>query len=168
MGFESWPSFQKPSEKPKEKKNQSQRFNPETRKNQEESELYKNARSQFGSFFDEFSNSKERIDAILERIEPFFQYIDKEIFPEEKARKIKTDLLECKNISDKQHFLDKVMDILEPAIQIKEAHEDKFEEAQAHAMNEAGGFIEINRLLSYGKHKNIIHNTCASGQVCRE
>lgn len=166
MGFESWPSFQKSSETPKsEKTTQSQESNQETQKNQHESDLYKRARAQFSSFFDEFSDPNERINAIIKRIEPFFQHIDKKILPEEKADEIKNALLACENISDKQQFLDEIMEALKPALEIREAHSDKFEEAQARAMNESGGFTEINRLLSYGKHKHIIHIHAPAGET---
>jgi len=166
MGFESWPSFQKSSETPKEEKTtQSQESNQETQKNQYESDLYKRARAQFSSFFDEFSDPNERINVIIKRIEPFFQHIDKKILPEEKADEIKNALLACENISDKQQFLDEIMGALKPTLEIREAHADKFEEAQARAMNESGGFTEINRLLSYGKHKHIIHIHAPAGET---
>lgn len=166
MGFESWPSFQKSPETPKEEKTaQSHESDQEEQENQQkESDLYKRARAQFSSFFDEFSDPNERISAIIKRIEPFFQHIDKKILPEEKADEIKNALLACENISDKQQFLDGIMEALKPALEIREAHADKFEEAQARAMNESGGFTEINRLLSYGKSGPIIHIHAPAGE----
>lgn len=166
MGFESWPSFQKPPEKAKEEKTaRSQESDQEGLKNHHESDLYKRARAQFGRFFDEFSDPNERINAIIKRIEPFFQHIDKKILSEENANNIRNALLACENISDKQQFLDEIMAALRPAIEIREAHADKFEYAQARAMNESGGFTEINRLLSYGKHKHMIHIHAPAGET---
>ena len=167
MGFESWPSFQKSSETPKEEKTAltPEAKDVESAESSRESDLYKRAKGQFSAFFDEFSDPKERMTAILKRIEPFFQHIDKKILPDEKASEIRTALQTCENISDKQQFLSEIMTALKPALDIREAHPDKFEEALARAMNESGGFIEINRLLSYGKSGSIIHMHAPAGET---
>lgn len=167
MGFESWPSFQKSSDTPREEKTaqKEKTNNAESVGPPQESDLYKRARSQFSAFFDEFDNPQERMSAILKRIEPFFQHIDKKILPDEKASEIKLALQACENVLDKQQFLSEIMTTLKPALDIREAHADKFEEAQARAMNELGGFVEINRLLSYGKSGPIIHIHAPAGET---
>lgn len=98
-------------------------------------------------------------------MELFFKHIDKKILPEEKINEIKTALLTYKNTSEKQQFLDEIMKALKPVLDLREANADKFEEAQARAMNESGGFIEINRLLSYGKSGPIIHIHAPAGET---
>jgi len=116
-----------------------------------ESELYKRIRVQFGHIFDEFSEPEERIGAIKKVIEEFFRNFDKEILSEKKAEETINNLQACGDIPEKELFLDAVMKALGPVLKIRESHADKFEEAQARAMNESGGFVEINRLLSYEK-----------------
>mgnify|MGYP005834038705 CR=1 FL=1 len=129
----------------------------EIRRTSQESDLHKRIKDQFSAIFDEFNDLKERMVAILKRIEPFFQHIDKKILPNEKISEIKLALQACEDTSDKQQFLSEIMIALKPALDIREAHADKFEEVQARTMNESEGFIEINRLLSYGKSGPTIH-----------
>jgi hypothetical protein len=168
MGPESWQLSQEcPKETKGEKTTQTQNSNQEMQKNQQESDLYKQARTQLGSFFDEFSDRAERTKAMIKKIEPFFQHIDKKILPEEKVNEIKVALSACENTSNKQQFLDEIMKVLKPVLKIREMYPDKFEEARAHAMNESLGFTEINRLLSYGKHKHIIHIHALAGETVK-
>lgn len=158
MGLELWPSLQKFSGTPREEKN-----NKEIQEDREQSDLHKRARRQFANIFDKLNDPNERMTEILERVEPFFQYIDKTVFSEEKADEVRASLSACKDISDKEQFLDKVMEVLEPFLKIREIYPDKFEEAQARAMNQSGGFTEINRLLSYGKSGPVVHIHAPAG-----
>jgi len=168
MGFESWPSFQKSSETSKEEKtalNRESENNQSSQENQQESDLFKQARAQISGFFDQYDNQQERIKAIQNRVESFFEHIDKKILPEEKVNEIRLAISACERTSDKQQFLDAIMTALKPVLDIKEKHADKFEEAQARAMNVLGGFTEINRLLSYGKSGPIIHIHAPAGEA---
>jgi hypothetical protein len=160
MGVESWPSFQKFPEIPKEEKTTT-----EPQKNQQKSDLYKHTRAEFSNLFDKYSDPKERVDTMLKEIEPLFKHIDKKIIPEDDVKKIKTTLLACESTSEKQQFLDEVMLAMKPFLDLKETNLEEFEEAQALTMNERGGFTEINRLLSYGKDKNIIHFHAPAGKA---
>lgn len=166
MGFESCPSFQKSSKPSREEKiNQSQKTTQETQRDQNESDLYNRARTQLSNIFDEFNDPSEKISSILKMVEPFFKHIDKKILPKEKTDTIMAAISACENISDKKQFLDEIMEALKPALEIREMHADKFEEAQVQAMNEANGFTEINRLLSYGKSGSIIHIHAPFGET---
>lgn len=169
MGIEQWPS-QKSSEKPPKKRT------AETGKSQDsqelqgvrrESEAHKSAREQLSSFFDEHTDPKERTSAILKRIEPFFKYTDKKILPEKMIDEMKSALLACEDISDKQKYLDTVMGALKPILDMREARPNAFEEAQARAMNKEMGFTEINRLLSYGKSGSTVHIHAPAGETVR-
>jgi hypothetical protein len=168
MGFESWPSFKKSSKIPKEEttaRAQGSNIDQGAQEIQPESDMSKRTRAQLDSFFDEYKDPKARMEEILKKIKPFFKHIDKKILPAEKADEIIAALSACENLSDKQQFLDKIMEALRPVLDIRQAHADEFEDAQARAMNEAGGFTEINRLLSYGKYKHIIHMHAPAGET---
>jgi len=154
-------SFEKFSEKSKEEK-ASLDVNPLA---EQESKIYKRARADLGVICEEFEDPRERLSEIMKKIEPFFQYIDKKILSNEKIEEIRNNLGSCSSVQDKEEFLNLAMKALKPAIDVRKAHADEFEEAQAKAMNEAGGFTEINRLLSYGKSGPIIHIHAPAGET---
>lgn len=129
----------------------------------EEPEIYIRARASLFEICQNYDNSIERTSQIIKKVEPFLKHIDKNILPDEKINKILIDLESCSLISDKNEYLDTIMKILVPVLDIRELHTDKFESAQAKAMNESGGFTEINRLLSYGKNYHTIHIHAPAG-----
>lgn len=128
-------------------------------------ELAKRARAQFSGLIDCTNDPQKWADAILERIEPFFQHMDKRILSDEKIAGIKDSLKECRMFTDKKSFLDEAMKVLEPILSLRETNAKEFEEAHARAMNESGEFTEINRLLSYGKYKSTIHIHAPAGET---
>jgi hypothetical protein len=130
----------------------------------QETKPIKMVRIELDNIFDNFNDPTKRTAEIVDRIGPFFRHIDKGIFPNEKIEEIKSALRSCENISDKKEFLDKVIEILKSIFDIKKTHNIAFEEARMNAMNETGGYIEINRLLSYGKSGLIIHIHATPGE----
>jgi len=134
--------------------------NPEV----QEPQIYKDARLQINMEVYNSQSSQEAVDKLLERLETFFKYIDKELLPEEKINEIKNSFLDCVNIEDKEILAESLFENLKPLLDIKEKHPEKYEEFQAKAMNEHGNFIEINRLLSYGKDDGIIHIHAPAGR----
>jgi len=131
----------------------------------QEPEIYGRARIQFGYLYNEFKDPKERMSKIMERIESFFRYIDKNVLSVEKINETRQALQACTDISDRESFLDAVIESLRSVLDIMAVHPDKFEEAQAKSMDEAGGFTEINRLLSYGKSGEVIHIHARAGKT---
>ncbi|EKD33318.1 MAG: hypothetical protein ACD_76C00045G0004 [uncultured bacterium] len=144
MGFESQSLFQKPTKQ-------------ESFKTPQETGINKRARADLVAIYDKHADPNERIAEIIKNVERFHSYIDKEIFSVEKIEDIRKALMACTGIQDKEQFIDEIMKILKPAIDIREVYADKFEEAQAKVMNEEGGFTELNRLVSYGKSGPTIH-----------
>ncbi len=152
--------------KPEGNKNKDNLEQAENKKETTENrnDLYKHAKIMIDNFCEQYSDPKERIDSIMEKIETFFKHIDKKVFSEEKIEEVKNKLNDCKDISEDE-FTDKAMDALVPILDIKKSNPGKFEEAQAHAFNEASDFIEINRLLSYGKSGSIMHIHAPPGET---
>lgn len=130
-----------------------------------ESELYKQVRVGLGTICDKFEKPEERIAEIMKKVEPFFKHIDKNILSEEKIEEIRKNLDACIFIKDKKESLDVIMKALKPAIDVKRDNAYKYEEAQYRAMNESNDFIEINRLLSYGKSGPTIHIHAPAGRT---
>ena len=130
-----------------------------------EPEIYTRAKSQLENICKDFESNEEKTTEILKRLDPFFKHFDKNILPDEKIEAMKQALLACANLTDAKQFIEEVMSILKPVLDIRESHADKFEEMQAQAMNESGGFTEINRLLSYGKSGPIIHIHAPPGKT---
>lgn len=122
-------------------------------------ETYQPIREELSAIFRESENPNERIIKIMREIGPLFKYLDREIFPDEKIKEMQDAFQSLATIpdQDKEHFLDRVIEILKPALEVKKFHPDKFEAAQAMADNERSDFTPINRLISYGKYKNTIH-----------
>lgn len=149
MGLESFPLLKGASEK-----NKTEDKTPEAKALPE---IYAGARTQFEFIFDHFSDPGERMSEISERLNPFLKHISEDVFPKEKIKEVLEALEKCLIIQEKELFLNEIMKALQPILDLHESHLAKFEEARAHAMNEAGGFTEINRLLFYGKDGSIIH-----------
>ncbi len=134
-------------------------------KKEREKNLYERARESLETIFDESQDNKERIERLLKKLEIFSRNMDEEILSKEEVDRINSALLECEDISDKKQFLDKVMVILKPILEIKERHPDKVEEAQTQSINEEGGYMELNRLVSYGRSGNIVHIHASPGRT---
>jgi len=133
--------------------------------NIENSDLFKKIKTQIENMFDESKDPQETVKIFMEKIEPFFNYVDKKILSAEKITEIKDSLQACGNIADKNQFTDAVMNALRPVIRVKEEHAVEFEEAQMQTMNKEGGFIAINRLLSYGIYGPIVHLHAPPGKT---
>ena len=168
MGIESWPSFKRKAEKPQTEKtvpDEDTEENQESSPSPQESDLYKRTRTGMNVLCEQYDDPKERTAEILRKVEPFFWHIDKKILPEDRVKELQNSLDACSLIQDKNEHLETVMKTLKPILELKEEHADKFEDAQAKAMNEACGFTEINRLLSYGKYKSTIHIHAPAGET---
>jgi len=130
-----------------------------------EPKIYQRARAQFNGIYENSNDSTVATDEIADRLEPFFEVIDKNLLSNEEIAKIKNNLRACSAITDKDEFINAVMDALKPALDVRVDRAAEFEEAQAHAMNITGGFTKINRLLSYGKSGPTIHIHAPPGET---
>ncbi len=172
MSFESWSPFvganlkkDKKIEDIKKNENNNKK-NPDYSLNTpEESDFYKRVKNGVKALCEEYDNPEERIDKIMEKLTPFFKNIDKNILNDNQIEQIKQNIEATSLIKNKDEFLEILMKALKPIIDLKEKTPDKFEEAEAKAMNEASGFTEINRLLSYGKYKSTIHIHAPAGET---
>ena len=167
MGFESWPSQRSSTANGNERHSarRGELLKTDANTIAENDDFYKRVRSQFESYYNGSTDPNERTKAIIERIDPFLQYMDRSVLSEDTVDEIKMKLQECGKIDDKSRFLDAVMVVLRPILNLREMHKKQFEDAQARAMNESGGFIEINRVLSYGKSGPIIHFHAPAGET---
>lgn len=132
---------------------------------QQEPDVYEQARMQITTLCEEHEDPKEILKVIMKKVDPFFQHIDKKILPEEKIEEIKENLEACALVQNKDEFIRLTTEALKPMLDIREEYTPGFEDAQAKAMNETGGFIEINRLLSYGQHGAIVHIHAPAGKT---
>lgn len=106
---------------------------------------------------DSFDSIIKRMIDGIEIFAKSAQDIDAELLIGSDIEAMKLALLDCAKIKDQEHFLDAVMKIVNPIVDIKEHHKDKFEEVEARVMNEASNLTPINRLVSYGKSGDEIH-----------
>lgn len=127
-------------------------------------DIFAQARTRLDAISQAHENPEDRLKEIMKKINPFLELIDRDLINEEKISSIKNDLSALSLISDSAEFTDILMKIIEPLLKLKEDNAEKFEEAQAKAMNRAGNFIEINRPLSYGKLYNNIHIHAPAGE----
>jgi hypothetical protein len=175
MGFEIWPSFKKFSKKTKnENTDQSgdgnAELNPEN--SHQESETYKRMKRGLDLICQQHENPDQRVSEIIKKLDIFFRHIDKKVLPNEKINEIRENLQACALISNKDEFVKLVIKAIKPAIDLKETHADKFEDVQAKIMNETGNFIELNRLVSYGKfsigdNQSIVHLHHTPGETVK-
>jgi hypothetical protein len=120
-------------------------------------ETKKNIEKWIGGVFVEYQNPEERINAILERMDAFFKHLKKDLISEEQIKIMRENVESLVNIEEIDGFTKEVLKILDPIIKTWGEYAKEFEEAQARSMNETHKFVEINRLLSYGKSGSIIH-----------
>lgn len=96
---------------------------------------------------------------IMSRYVDFTKHIPPHILSKEKSEEIKDTLYTfvIKEIfNDEQKFIDGVVKILMPILQIVKTYPKEYEEAQAKAINERHGYTELNRLVSYEKDGSVI------------
>lgn len=166
MGIESGPSFKKPLNNEEEMITESENTEKqESLLSPRELDLYERAKTKMREFCNKYDNSEERTLGIMKKLNHFFQYIDKKILSGEKIEEIKSSIDACSLIQDKDEYLDAVMRILKPILDLKDKHANKIEDAQAKVMNREKGFTEINRLLSYGKHGSTVHIHAPPGET---
>ena len=156
MTKESWPTNPQ-IEKPKPEINNSE-------KEKAEQDIRNETRIGIALIVNDSEDTDDAIKQILKRLESFFKHIDKELLPDEKINEIINSVYASKDIEDKEEMIDSITDAFKPLLDIKINNPKAFEDVQAKAMNEAGGFTEINRLLSYGKDNGIIHIHAPAGK----
>ncbi|MEK7648383.1 MAG: hypothetical protein AAB400_00505 [Patescibacteria group bacterium] len=135
------------------------------RESAKEDPFLKQAQVGISAICDQFNNSEDRVKEIINKLDPFFEWVDKSLLSKGQISEIKRSLLQCAAIHNKKKFLGAVITVLQPAMEIRKAHAAEFEEAHAKAMNESEGFTEINRLLSYGKSSDLIHIHASLGKT---
>jgi len=111
----------------------------------------------FEAFFEEISSPEERAKKMKGVLSAFFKYIDKSILSEEEIEVLNAKIESCKDITDKDDFVEIMLQVMEPVIQISINHKEKYEDAEARAMNDREGYCRINRLVSYEKSGSTIH-----------
>ncbi len=165
MSFESSPLFKNTKKLPEDNDDLITNSIPLEKEHLNETNAHKQAREGFAMIYENSSDPHKRLSDIMKHIDPFFTYIDKAILPQEKIDNIKTKLQMSLSIENKDEFANFITKTIEPLIDIKNNNRAEFEKAHAQAMNESRGFIEINRLLSYGKSGSIIHIHAPAGKT---
>lgn len=131
----------------------------------QKSDFFNQIKVVLNSIYEQYDNPKDRNNAILERLNNLFNYLDKGIFSENEIEKVKNGINSCLFIDDKKQYIETIMKFLIPLVILKEKHADEFEYALAKQTNNKYNFIEINRLLSYGKNKSVIHLHASAGKT---
>ena len=114
------------------------------------------AKRRFGEIFDDRKNGQERIKKILT------------VFESDKAKQIlesnlingdeiSKSLEQCLDIKDREEFINKAISSLEPLFKLRKNNPEAFEELAGIMFVELGGFTKLNKRLSYGESKDLIH-----------
>ena len=115
----------------------------EKRKKQEEEE-FRGAQERIGVIFDKHEDGKKRVEDIISILGPFLgsNLID--------GKEIRRSLEECSTIQEREMFVGAIMSSLAPLIELKRNNPRTYEEIEAEVFVKQGGFIKLNRMLSYG------------------
>lgn len=155
MSYEDqWQGPLRPGEKPTEEKIEEEIKTPEKQEDvenveQEKDRIGKNIvsriKTKVGVLFDSYETGQERINDLKEQIDNLDFLENKEI--------MKMELEKCVAIKTKKEFVERVMIIIKPFIDLRTERPELF-------VREAGNdreFININDLLSYEISGNLIH-----------
>lgn len=107
-----------------------------------------------GQVFEDYKDPKDRVRVIFENIDAFFEFmlnINKEIIPEDKLKIIKSELIGCESILDKEEFINKTAEILKPIFDAEKNYPIEYEEAKSKMSNRRQGYLELNRFVTYEK-----------------
>ncbi|MBL7142359.1 MAG: hypothetical protein ISS83_01730 [Candidatus Pacebacteria bacterium] len=115
-----------------------------------------------GSFlknnYEKNENNNQRVEEIIEAVKKIFESVDKEVFPEERLHEIINQLNRYKKEDySQEEFLSEAESLLKPVVRLYANNLEKAEEKLVKEFNEQDGFIEINRVVSYGKTGSMIH-----------
>lgn len=114
-------------------------------KEKEREKLYYQARNGIAALFETYKTEEERINAIKWQIGKVKEYL-------EDPEKISADLEACKNIEDKQEFIEAVFKAGKPIVDLKIDKPEAFERGEGDRE-----FLKVNELLSYGVGLDFIH-----------
>ncbi|KKR21387.1 MAG: hypothetical protein UT48_C0009G0019 [Parcubacteria group bacterium GW2011_GWE2_39_37] len=110
--------------------------------NEEIEKEYADAKGELEKIFDKNPVAEYRINEIIKRIKPIINNVDN-------ADLIMADLSDCKNITNKPEFIEKVFCIIKPLVDIKINNSIKISGDR--------DFIEVSEALSYGIDGEEVH-----------
>ncbi len=128
----------------------------ELSKKDPEKELLKDVRYKLEEVFEDTQDKDQRRVKIMKKVEPFFRHLNRDILPDTQIEEIRTALMGCLAIENRDQFVNKVIDALKPIFDIIKKYPKEYEEARAKIENEEYKYTELNRLVSYEKKDNII------------
>lgn len=103
-----------------------------------------------------------RSEEILKIFDPvFYKISQKNVLPCEIIEEMRLRIDRCAGIKDVNQFVDRVMSELEPVFSLSK---ETIEEVQTDVMIEQGGFVPLNRLMSYGTTGSEIHIHASFGE----
>ncbi|MFW6173461.1 MAG: hypothetical protein ACOC5T_06945 [Elusimicrobiota bacterium] len=107
---------------------------------------------------------ENRVEELLGLLEPVSEKLNEEVLAQKDFEKMKEEIKSLTETS-KEEFIEGSLEAMEPLFEARREYPHQFDDATAEAMNEAGDFTEINRLLSYGRYKNEIHIHAPHGET---
>lgn len=171
MKFEKSPFMNRetaPAEEETLDQNQTTSEKPPRPEKMEQKSEYQKTRDKLEELCKELDSFKDVVEKMLDGVEKFAKNakdIDPEMLSGIDVETMKQSLIGCGEIEDQEQFLDKIMEIVKPIIDIKENRKDEFEKVERKIFVEEGGFTTINELVSYGKRGDTIHMHHAPGRT---
>ncbi len=127
--------------------------------------IREDARDRLLQMSNEIRDPHRRSEEILKILDPIFRKIvQKNVLADEVIEEMRLRIEQYADIKDVTSFVDRIMSELDPVFSLlKETQE----EIQTDVMNEQGGFIPLNRLLSYGVSRPEVHIYTSSSESVR-
>lgn len=112
----------------------------------------------FTEIFEYSSNQEERFNEFERKLKGFWDIANDEGgLNQEYANLIKDSFKTCCQLDNKEEFIKQGIVSLKPLIDWRKDNEVLFETRYRKNFIETTGFIPLNEMLSYGRHKNNIH-----------
>jgi len=131
--------------------------------NKEENEgnddkIIKKVRSDISNIFDNSKAGENRRETLLSKVGPILvpEILGSKL-SEEERKNILEELKKCGDIENREEFIEKVLIILNPLIELRRKDPGTFEKIRREAFIKGGGFIPVNEIFSYGLENDFIH-----------
>lgn len=118
----------------------------EIREEQEKKNIREMTRSKLSMLFKTYAAGKERVEAIDREMSTLYKFL-------ENSEQISADIKRCINIDNKKEFIDAVMTIIEPIIDLRVNKPDAF----ISEGDPGSKYIELNELVSYEIDGSVMH-----------
>jgi hypothetical protein len=147
-------------------------FNPETINLNAQEEPKKKPDEivqKISKMYEQMHQGKMTPEEIKQKFEPLLQAVEfKELLSKEQKEAMQKSMAQALQSQDQQQFITQMTSSIEPLLEIKKQNPQLFEDVQARIFAEMGGFIPLNKRISYGLGRDNAHIHLAPSHAVKE